>query len=348
MSLMDYNIGPTTLGAIQQHHDITKEDVEVTMRKHRPYLDKKFLEITKTESGQEIMNFKFPMLEDSEHPKRRVRVIQDENGEPWFVAKDVCVILGIDTNNIQRDLDEDERMTLNKRAIGINERGNQDILVINEAGLYSLILRSRKPEAKRFKRWVTHEVLPTIRKTGGYIHATTEMSDAEIMARAMKVADSTLERVQKERDKALKANLELARRNVKLFHQNEAMTGPTEFFHNYMDSTGTMNFTAVAKVLDMNVSDLTRLLREHGFLYKSTYPSGQYKNLPMKHLQDRGLFKVLIAANAGNGWSGHQTRVVRRADFGRRVPQPLRIILAGHFLIPYLSPFPHAGWLVYG
>lgn len=169
-----------------------------------------------------------------------ITAIKDVAGEPWFIAKEVCDALGLGTEHVRRDLDDDEVDSANLAG------SNRPMLIINESGLYSLILRSRKPEAKAFKKWVTSVVLPTIRKTGGYVHASLEMSDAEIMARAMKVADSTLERVQKERDKALKANLELARRNVKLFHQTEAMTGPTEFYHELMDTTGSYTFTDVA------------------------------------------------------------------------------------------------------
>ncbi|TVM36586.1 Bro-N domain-containing protein [Oceanidesulfovibrio marinus] len=172
-----------------------------------------------------------------------ITAIKDEAGEPWFVAKEVAKILGYrDAEHATRGLDEDEKGTTIVGTPG----GPQTVTIINESGLYSTILRSRVEEARAFKKWVTSEVLPTIRKTGGYVHASLEMSDAEIMARAMKVANYTLERVQKERDKALKANLELARRNVKLFHQTEAMTGPTEFFHELMDTTGSYTFTDVA------------------------------------------------------------------------------------------------------
>jgi anti-repressor protein len=90
-------------------------------------------------------------------------VVRD--GNPWFVAADVCGILSLGrTHDAVRGLDDDERGTDTIRTPG----GDQDVTVINEPGLYSLILRSRKPEAKAFKRWVTHEVLPAIRKTGRY------------------------------------------------------------------------------------------------------------------------------------------------------------------------------------
>ena len=89
------------------------------------------------------------------------------DGEPWWIAKDVCDVLDL-TNPTEaiRALDSDERNTL---RISEGIRGNPNVNIINEPGLYSLIIRSNKPEAKKFKRWITHEVLPTIRKTGGYV-----------------------------------------------------------------------------------------------------------------------------------------------------------------------------------
>ena len=94
-----------------------------------------------------------------------VRIIE-KDGEPWFVAKDVCHVLGIaKVDSAIRSLDEDEKDAHSMSTLG----GNQDLSVISEAGLYSLIFRSRKAEAKAFKRWVTHEVLPSIRKTGAYL-----------------------------------------------------------------------------------------------------------------------------------------------------------------------------------
>lgn len=93
-----------------------------------------------------------------------VRVVM-HNGEPWFVAKDVCDCLEL-TNTAQTIsyLDDDEKGVTTNYTPG----GKQEMSMISEAGLYSLILRSRKPEAKAFKRWVTHDILPSIRKTGGY------------------------------------------------------------------------------------------------------------------------------------------------------------------------------------
>jgi hypothetical protein len=94
-----------------------------------------------------------------------IRIIM-QNGEPWWVAADVCGILDIqNVSQAVESLEEDEKNTLSIRE-GI--RGNPNKLCVNEPGLYSLIFISRKPEAKTFRRWITHEVLPTIRKTGTY------------------------------------------------------------------------------------------------------------------------------------------------------------------------------------
>lgn len=94
---------------------------------------------------------------------QNVRVMMGQDGEPWFVAADVCTALTISTEQTRR-LDDDEKGLRTVQTPG----GQQEMVAINESGLYSLILTSRKAEAKRFKRWITHEVLPSIRKTGAY------------------------------------------------------------------------------------------------------------------------------------------------------------------------------------
>jgi len=102
---------------------------------------------------------------------REVRVIE-QDGEPWFVAKDVCEILELgNITNAIKSLDDDEKMTLNLSKGHSGERGGAQFMnIINEPGLYKLIFKSRKSEAKQFTRWVTHEVLPDIRKHGMYLN----------------------------------------------------------------------------------------------------------------------------------------------------------------------------------
>ena len=94
---------------------------------------------------------------------RQVRIVTDAQGEPWFVAADVLSTISLDRKALER-LDDDEKGVNSIHTPG----GVQEMTTVNEPGLYALVLGSRKAEAKRFKRWVTHEVLPAIRKTGSY------------------------------------------------------------------------------------------------------------------------------------------------------------------------------------
>ncbi len=104
-----------------------------------------------------------------------VRVI-DIDGKPWFVATDLCAVLGIaNSRDALASLDEDEKGVATTDTPG----GVQPVAIVNEPGMYSLILRSRKPEAKTFKRWVTHEVLPEIRKTGAYRLADAQLPPSQ-------------------------------------------------------------------------------------------------------------------------------------------------------------------------
>ena len=124
-----------------------------------------------------------------------LRTLTDEAGEPWFVAKDACDILGIDTNHLREALDDDEITNLRNSEVW-NQPGRAP-LIISEPGLYKLIMRSRKPEAKEFQRWVTHEVLPQIRKTGGYIPITDADDDMTILAKAVMIGQRTMEQQQR-------------------------------------------------------------------------------------------------------------------------------------------------------
>lgn len=120
-----------------------------------------------------------------------LRTLTDEAGEPWFVAKDVCDILELTNPAVAlQSLDDDEKTNLSNSYVW-SEPGRRP-LIISEPGLYRLVMRSRKPEAKEFQRWVTHEVLPQIRKTGGYIPTSESDSDEDIMARAVLVAQKTI------------------------------------------------------------------------------------------------------------------------------------------------------------
>lgn len=120
-----------------------------------------------------------------------LRTLTDKNGDPWFSGQDVCNILDTGTNHLREYLDEDE--ITNIRTTDIGQNGGKAPVFISEPGLYKLIMRSRKPETKEFQRWVTHEVLPSIRQTGGYIPATGADSDEDILAKAVLIAQKTID-----------------------------------------------------------------------------------------------------------------------------------------------------------
>ena len=144
-----------------------------------------------------------------EHEKfGSLRVVRREQGEPWFMAKDVCGCLGLDTSNLSKMLDEDELSTC---PVQYTDQV-RNLSVVSEPGLYSLILRSRKHEAKAFKRWVTHEVIPSIRKTGGYLATKPDDTPEAILAHAVLVAQDTIRRIEAERDDAIRTKAEISSR----------------------------------------------------------------------------------------------------------------------------------------
>jgi len=124
-----------------------------------------------------------------------IRIITDQQGEPWFVAKDVSIALGYrDAANMTRNLKEHQQGTQNVSTPG----GTQKMAVINEPGLYRAVLKSRIESAERFQDWVTDEVLPSIRKHGGYIAGQEQDAPELIMAKALMVAQSVIDRKSQE------------------------------------------------------------------------------------------------------------------------------------------------------
>ena len=138
---------------------------------------------------KEMQVFKFENKND-------VRII-NRDGNPWFVAKDVAEVLGYDlTGNMLKRLDDDEKTNIPFRNSGSNYQTN--IAIINESGLYNAILGSKKPEAKAFKKWVTSEVLPSIRKHGGYIKGQEEMVPEELLGKALLYLKSKFDEQEKQ------------------------------------------------------------------------------------------------------------------------------------------------------
>ena len=206
-----------------------------------------------------------------------LRALTDEAGEPWFVAKDACDILGNDTNHLREALDDDEITNLRNSEVW-NQPGRAP-LIISEPGLYKLIMRSRKPEAKEFQRWVTHEVLPQIRRTGGYIHTTDTDSDEDILAKAVLVAQKTIEH----------KNRQIAEKDAQI----KALEPKALFADAVAASDGTCLVGELAKMLRQNglnigQNRLFRLLRDDGFFGRS----GSNRNVPTQKAMDLGLFRI--------------------------------------------------------
>lgn len=205
----------------------------------------------------------------------RIRV-ESVDGEPWFVASDIAKALGYGhTPHMTRRLDDDEKGVRSVDTPG----GKQSLTVVSEAGLYNAVLGSKIPEAKAFQRWVTHEVLPAIRRTGGYVAARADETPDEIMARALMVAKETMER-QKARLAALEG-------------ENEALRPKALFADAVAASDGTCLVGEMAKMLRQNGVEVgqNRLfgwLRDNGYLGRS----GSNRNVPTQRAMDMGLFRI--------------------------------------------------------
>lgn len=207
-----------------------------------------------------------------------LRTLTDKAGEPWFVAKDVCDILELTNPAVAlQSLDDDEKTNLSNSYVW-SESGRRP-LIISEPGLYRLVMRSRKPEAKEFQRWVTHEVLPAIRKTGGYIPTTDADDDMTILAKAVMIGQRTME-AQKQ----------------KITEQQTRIVGlepKARFADAVAASDGTCLVGELAKMLRQNGMDigqnrLFRLLQADGYLGKS----GSNRNVPTQRAMDLGLFRI--------------------------------------------------------
>lgn len=223
-------------------------------------------------------------IQPFEFEGNKVRALADGD-EVVFVASDIAKILGYrDAANLARNLDDDER--------GIHEvstpNGTQNMTVLTESGLYRSILNReiayvKEPEAqafvKRFQRWVTHEVLPQIRRTGGYIHTTNTDSDEDILAKAVLVAQKTIEH----------KNRQIAEKDAQI----KVLEPKALFADAVAASDGTCLVGELAKMLrqsgmEIGQNRLFRILRDEGFLGKS----GSNTNVPTQRAMELGLFEI--------------------------------------------------------
>lgn len=212
-----------------------------------------------------------------ENPKFGSIRVMEIDGEPWFVGKDVAIILGYSNPRkaIIDHVDEEDKGVTKCDTLG----GQQDVTIINESGFYSLILSSKLPDAKIVKHWVTHEVLPSIRKNGAYINGQENMSAEQLIAKALVAAQKIID----DKENQIKQKDE----HIKIME-------PKARFADAVSASDTSILVGeFAKILRQNGMDIgqNRLfdwLRKQGYLCTR----GSMRNAPTQKSMDLGLFEV--------------------------------------------------------
>lgn len=228
----------------------------------------------------ELMIFNNPYFGD-------VRIVE-QKGEPWFVGKDVATALGYKNSRqaLATNVDVDDRDVQEMDT----PSGTQEMTIINESGLYSLILGSKLPTAKEFKRWVTGEVLPAIRKHGGYVNGQESMTPEELMAAALLMAQRTIA----DRDARIST----------LTVENQIMAPKADYFDQLVERNTLTNFRETAKALEVSPKKFVSFLLEKKYIYRDS----KGKLLPYEAKND-GLFEVKECLNEKTKWSGVQTLI---------------------------------------
>lgn len=212
----------------------------------------------------------------------RIRTVSDERWEPWFCLADVCKVLGLKQNGVVMRLEKGVISTEPLPTRG----GTQMANFVSEDGLYDVILDSRKPSARAFRKWVTSEVLPQIRRTGGYVPLSAEDDEKTILAKAVRILNRTLE----QKDVLLRRKEELL----------EEQRPKVEFTDALTTGDGCILISELAKLLTRNgfVTGRTRLyrwMREHGYIFKRSTE-------PIQMWVERGIFAqsvTVIKTNHG-------------------------------------------------
>lgn len=221
----------------------------------------------------------------------RMRTIEID-GEPWFVGKDVAEALGYSNPRkaILDHVDNEDKGVTKRDTLG----GAQEMTIINESGLYSLILSSKLPTAKDFKRWVTKEVIPSIRKTGGYqMPSTPEQRIAAALIDAQRILAEYEEK-----------NQALAMENSALAVDKAIMQPKADYFDELVERNLLTNFRETAKQLGVGQKEFISFLLSHKYLYRDK----RGKLLPYAGKND-GLFEVKECINEKTDWSGTQTLI---------------------------------------
>ena len=235
------------------------------------------------------MNNEIQIFNYNDH---EVRTVQ-KDGEPWFVLKDVCGILSIgNVADVYARLDTDEKGVGQIDTLG----GRQNMSIINESGLYNVILRSDKPEAKPFRKWVTSEVLPSIRKHGAYM---TQEKLQEVLCNPDALFQ-IVSALKEESDKRKALEIQNSALAVDL-----AIAQPTaDYFDDCMARGGLMNFRDTAKLLGMRQKEFIDNLLRDSYLYRDK----RGRLLPYQK-RNNGYLEVKEAFNNSSDWNGVQTLV---------------------------------------
>lgn len=221
-----------------------------------------------------------------------VRTIQ-KDGEPWWVLKDVCTVLDLGNSRMVFDrLDEDEKGVNQIDTLG----GKQNMQIVNESGLYNVILRSDKPEAKPFRKWVTSEVLPSIRKHGAYM--TPETLEQAILNPDTMIKLCTALKEEQDRNKALQAV------NSSLTVDNQIMKPKADYFDELVDRNLLTNFRETAKQLQIKEKEFIKFLLDKKFIYRDK--RGKIQPYADKN---NGLFEVKEFSNEKTGFVSTQTLI---------------------------------------
>ncbi|MFQ9858700.1 BRO family protein [Evtepia gabavorous] len=219
------------------------------------------------------------------------------NGEPWFVGKDVATALGYGegkslANAVANHVDEEDKGVTELMTPG----GNQKMVIINESGLYSLVLSSKLPGAKRFKRWITSEVIPSIRKHGAYL--TPETLEAAILNPDTMIRLCTALKEEQDKRKALEAA------NATLAVDNQIMRPKADYFDELVDRNLLTSFRETAKQLDVKEKAFVQFLLDKKYIYRDK----KGKLMPYAD-KNAGLFEIKECFNEKTQWSGTQTLI---------------------------------------
>lgn len=184
---------------------------------------------------------------------------------PMFCLSDVCKSLGLSAKGVNQRLDDE---VISNYPIKDSLGRTQQALFVNEDGLYDVILDSRKPEARQFRKWVTSEVLPAIRKTGGYMVAQQDETPEQLMARALRVANETLARQKAKMEQVQRENKRLNADNEQKEGEINILRPDAEYTRKTLTSVSTWNTNIIAKEMGMSAVTLNKKLQKLGVQYK--------------------------------------------------------------------------------